>query len=91
MFYYISLAGAEVVITADQGVRGGKTIDLKRTVDEAVSKCSGVRHVFMMSRTGADVPMGKKDISLEKVPKTSYQLSISLLTPLPPLPLPLLL
>ncbi|CAB3991687.1 acetyl-coenzyme A synthetase 2-like, mitochondrial [Paramuricea clavata] len=62
----ITDAGAEVVITADQGVRGGKTIDLKRTVDEAVSKCSGVRHVFVMSRTGADVPMGKKDISLEK-------------------------
>ena len=63
----LCLAGAEVVITADQGVRGGKTIDLKRTVDEAVSKCSGVKHVFVMSRTGADVPMGKKDIPLEKV------------------------
>ena len=65
----LSLAGAETVITADQGVRGGKTIDLKRTVDEAVSKCSGVRHVFVMSRTAADVPMGKIDVPLEKVIK----------------------
>ena len=65
--FFVCSAGAETVITADQGVRGGKRIDLKRTVDEAVSKCPGVRHVFVMSRTGADVPMGKKYISLEKV------------------------
>ncbi|XP_028409880.1 acetyl-coenzyme A synthetase 2-like, mitochondrial [Dendronephthya gigantea] len=62
----ITDAGAEIVFTADQGVRGSKTIQLKRTVDEAVNKCSGVRHVFVMSRTGADVPMGKNDIPLEK-------------------------
>lgn len=61
------LAGAETVITADQGLRGGKTINLKQMVDEAVSKCSGVKRVFVMSRTGADVPMGKIDIPLEKV------------------------
>ncbi|XP_046847707.1 acetyl-coenzyme A synthetase 2-like, mitochondrial [Xenia sp. Carnegie-2017] len=59
-------AGAETVITADQGLRGGKTINLKQMVDEAVSKCSGVKRVFVMSRTGADVPMGKIDIPLEK-------------------------
>lgn len=55
------------MITADQGLRGGKTIDLKRTVDEAVRKCSHVKNVFVMARTGADVPLGKNDISLEKV------------------------
>lgn len=63
----LSLAAAETVITADQGVRGGKVIELKKTVDEAVDKSPSVRQVFVMTRTGADVSMGKKDIPLEKV------------------------
>ena len=60
-------AEAETVITADQGVRGGKIIELKQTVDEAVAKCPGVRRVFMAQRTGAQVAQGKLDIPLEQV------------------------
>ncbi|XP_071963737.1 acetyl-coenzyme A synthetase 2-like, mitochondrial isoform X2 [Antedon mediterranea] len=60
-------AGAETVITTDQGVRGGKIIELKRTVDEAVDKCPTVKRVFVSKRTGAeDVPMSSIDISLEE-------------------------
>ena len=61
------LAQAETVITADQGVRGGKPIELKKMVDDAVAECPCVKRVFVYQRTGADVPMGPKDIVLDKV------------------------
>ena len=64
---FFLLAQAETVITADQGVRGGKPIELKKMVDEAVASCPCVKRVFVYSRTGADVPMGPKDIYLDKV------------------------
>ncbi|KAL3874415.1 hypothetical protein ACJMK2_037432 [Sinanodonta woodiana] len=59
-------AKAETVITADQGLRGGKKIELKKTVDTAVSLSDCVKRVFVYQRTGADVPMGKLDLRLEK-------------------------
>ncbi|CAH3040949.1 unnamed protein product [Porites lobata] len=59
-------ANAGTVITADQIVRGGKCIDLKTVVDKAVAESPCVKRVFVASRTGADVPMGKIDIPLEK-------------------------
>ncbi|KAL5008679.1 hypothetical protein ScPMuIL_014260 [Solemya velum] len=59
-------ATAGTVITADQGLRGGKTIALKKTVDEAVAKCPSVKQVLVYQRTGAEVPMGKLDSYLEK-------------------------
>ena len=69
--HVILLANAETVITADQVVRGGKVGDLKKMVDKAVAASPCVKRVFVVSRTGADVPMGKLDIPLEKVAKTS--------------------
>lgn len=65
---------AEILITADQAVRGGKTVDLKTTVDEALQNCPSVRQVFVSQRTGAQVPMGKMDLCLEAV---SYHNSVS--------------
>ncbi len=47
--------GVEIVITADGANRRGKASALKRTVDEAVAKCPGVRHVVVVKRTGQDV------------------------------------
>jgi acetyl-CoA synthetase len=44
------------VITADEGVRGGKHIPLKRTVDEAVMACPTVQTVFVARRTGNKIP-----------------------------------
>ena len=57
------------MITADEGVRGGKVIPLKETVDRAVKGLDFVRSVFVMSRTGARVPQTSRDIPLEEVRK----------------------
>lgn len=63
----VSSGQVSVVITSDEGVRGGKTIPLKATVDEAVEGCDCVRRVFVSKRTGANVPMYDRDISLDEV------------------------
>ena len=67
--YILSLhvASACVVVTADEGVRGGKIIPLKSIVDEAVQGCECVKRVLVSRRTGADVPMTQRDIQLEEV------------------------
>jgi acetyl-CoA synthetase len=54
--------GARLLITADEQVRGGKTLPLKRIVDEALSigNCGGVRRVIVYRRTGADVSWDKQ-------------------------------
>ena len=68
-----SLAGriadcnACAVITADEGVRGGKKIPLKANVDTALAK-RDVPNVIVVTRTGADVPMKEgRDISYSAV------------------------
>ena len=48
---------SRVVITADEGVRGGKTVPLKKNVDEALSQCPDVTSVLVVARTGAAVFM----------------------------------
>jgi acetyl-CoA synthetase len=45
-----------VVITADEGLRGGKTVPLKSNTDEAVAKCPGVEKVIVVRHTGGNVP-----------------------------------
>lgn len=49
--------GAIAVITADEGLRGGKTVPLKTNVDKALEKLDDVRLVLTVERTGADVAM----------------------------------
>ncbi len=46
----------QIVITADEGVRGGRTIPLKANVDAAVANCPNVHSVFVVKRTRAAVP-----------------------------------
>ncbi len=43
---------SEYIITADEGVRGGKTIPLKATTDEALSSCPDVKKCIVVKRTG---------------------------------------
>jgi acetyl-CoA synthetase len=43
------------VITADEGLRGGKHIHLKQNVDEALEKCPEVKTVLVIRRTGSPV------------------------------------
>jgi acetyl-CoA synthetase len=55
-----SLAGriqdcaSSFVITADEGLRGGKKVPLKANVDEALKTCLSVRNVLVVRRTGSD-------------------------------------
>jgi acetyl-CoA synthetase len=43
---------SEYIITADEGVRGGKMIPLKDTVDEALMSCPNVKKCIVVKRTG---------------------------------------
>jgi acetyl-CoA synthetase len=45
-------ADCRLVITADQGKRGGKVIHLKKIADEAVAQCPNVSTVIVFQRTG---------------------------------------
>jgi acetyl-CoA synthetase len=44
--------GSTVVITADEGLRGGRVVPLKANVDEALKQCPDVRTVLVVERTG---------------------------------------
>jgi len=46
-----------LVITADEGLRGGKPVPLKANVDEALQHCTSVERVIVLKRTGKDVPL----------------------------------
>ena len=46
-----------LVITADEGLRGGRKVPLKANVDEALLGCPGVTSVVVIKHTGAPVPM----------------------------------
>jgi acetyl-CoA synthetase len=48
---------SRIILTADEGLRGGKRVPLKANVDLALTHCTGVRTVVVLARTGADVPM----------------------------------
>ncbi|XP_059576246.1 acetyl-coenzyme A synthetase 2-like, mitochondrial [Alligator mississippiensis] len=56
----------KAVITYNQGIRGGRIIELKKTVDEAVKNCPSVKHVFVAQRTDNTVHMGDLDIPLNE-------------------------
>jgi acetyl-CoA synthetase len=47
---------SKFIITADEGVRGGRPIPLKVNTDEALKKCNGDEKVLVVRRTGGDVP-----------------------------------
>ena len=68
----INDAGAKVVITADEAVRGGKKIPLKTTVDKALADCHGVKTVFVQRRTGGQVAMvNNRDLWLDDLMETA--------------------
>ncbi|MBB3808825.1 acetate--CoA ligase [Pseudochelatococcus contaminans] len=50
-------AGSKFVITADEGLRGGRKVPLKANVDAALKRVAGVDHVLVVRRTGGDVDM----------------------------------
>ena len=54
----ITDAGCKIVLTADGGLRGEKTIDLKRIIDDALEKCPDVKRVILYEHTGANASHG---------------------------------
>ena len=57
---------SRLVITADEGVRGGKIIPLKANVDAALEQTRSVERVIVVTRTGAGVPIQEgRDILYE--------------------------
>ena len=53
-------AQSAVVITADEGLRGGRKVPLKANVDVAAEKAGGVKHVLVVKRTGGDSRLDRR-------------------------------
>jgi acetyl-CoA synthetase len=59
----INDCASTVVITADEGRRGGKTVPLKKNVDDALPHALGVEKVLVVEHTGAQIDMkGGRDV-----------------------------
>ena len=59
---------SEYLITADEGVRGGKIIPLKKIADEALDQCPGVKKCVVVERTGNKVDWNnERDVSYKEL------------------------
>ena len=62
--------GSEYIITADEGVRGGKKIPLKLTVDQALETCPEVKKCLIVKRTNKEIELKlNRDIFYEDLVK----------------------
>jgi len=60
-----------VVITADEGKRGGKAVPLKSNTDKALESCPNVHSVVVVKRTGGDVQwQAQRDVWLHEIAGT---------------------
>ena len=60
-----------VVVTADEGLRGGRKVPLKANVDAACDKVGGVTSIIVVKRTGAAVNMkAGRDVYYDDIAKT---------------------
>jgi acetyl-CoA synthetase len=67
----ISDCKSDIVVTADEGVRGGRKIPLKENTDAACDKAGGVKSVIVVRRTGAAVNMkAGRDVYYDEIAKT---------------------
>ena len=48
------------LVTADEGLRGGRTVPLKRNADAALENCPDVKDVIVVRRTGGDDRLGRR-------------------------------
>jgi acetyl-coenzyme A synthetase (EC 6.2.1.1) len=51
----INDSDCQVVITADEGLRGGRAVPLKANADKALKQCPGVSSVVVVKRTGGSI------------------------------------
>ena len=56
----IADSDCQVVITADEGLRGKKPVPLKSNVDKAISECPNVHTVLVVKRTGGNIAWNDK-------------------------------
>ena len=58
----------QTVITADEGIRGSRSIPLKKNVDIALNECPEVHTVFVVKRSGANINwVPDRDVSYEQI------------------------
>ncbi|RZM08622.1 MAG: acetate--CoA ligase, partial [Sphingomonas sp.] len=58
---------SKIVVTADEGCRGGKRVPLKANVDAALASCPGVERVLVLPRSRKDVAMTEgRDVWLDE-------------------------
>jgi acetyl-CoA synthetase len=67
----ISDCKSDCIVTADEGVRGGRKVPLKANTDAACDKAGGVKTVIVVRRTGAAVSMqAGRDVFYDEIAKT---------------------
>src|SRR3546814_6788781 len=55
---------SNIIITADEGLRGGRKVALKANVDVAVESCPSVKTVVVVRHTGGEVAIDRKSTRL---------------------------
>ena len=62
--------GSEFIVTADEGIRGGKKIPLKETTDKALENCPGVKKCLVFKRTNKSLNLiGDRDVYFDDLAK----------------------
>ncbi|MHB1083748.1 MAG: acetate--CoA ligase [Thiobacillus sp.] len=77
LFERVDDAKAKIIITADESLRGGKAVPLKRAVDDALAMgdTSCVEHVIVYRRSGGEVNWGPRDLWWHELTQTQADTS----------------